>query len=85
MAEIGFLSVALIPRPPAPPRQKGVASKNAYANFSSGEVADVLALDGTSPPWNADICLSVREQARPSMRRRSRPRRAAPHADAGNG
>ncbi len=77
----GILTVGLKSKLPAPREQKGVASKNAYANFSSGEVADVLALDGTSPPWNSDICLSVREQVAPLPPPRGpAPGRAGPYA-----
>ena len=48
--------------------QNGVTTKQAYANFSGGEIAAILALDGTSPHWNYGSKMSVRAQVSPRAR-----------------
>ena len=45
-----------------PPVQHRFATKAAFINYSSGDKASILALDGSSPEWNNSACITIREQ-----------------------
>ena len=66
----------------APPVQHRFASKAAFINYTSGDKSSILSLDGTTPAWNNDTGITVREQVSmppdraraPEQERRARAR-----------
>jgi len=46
----------------AAPVQHRFAARAAFINYSSGDKAAILALDTTTPAWNSDTAITVREQ-----------------------
>ena len=52
----------------AAPVQHRFAAKAAFINYSSGDKAAILALDATTPAWNSDTAITVREQVPAHLR-----------------